>query len=47
MKTETSKSRKTGIFPKGLVHGYGQNWQFRHLFILGKKGYKNVIYGIP
>ena len=26
-KTSILKSRKIGIFPKGLVHGFGQNYE--------------------
>ena len=27
-KTSILKSRKIGIFPKGLVHGFGENYKF-------------------
>ena len=31
IKTRTSISGKSAIFPKGLVHGFGQNWPFFHV----------------
>ena len=42
VKTGNSKSRRSAIFPVVLV----KNYQFFHLFILGKKCRKNVFYGI-
>ena len=29
------------FFQRGLVHGFGKNWQFIYPFILEKKGHKN------
>ena len=36
------RTRKIKIFPEGLVHGFDQNWQFFHHFILGKQRQQNV-----
>ena len=44
IKTKSSKSRKIEIFQKGLVHGFGQNSPFFHLFIFGNIGQKNIFY---
>ena len=30
----------------GLGHGFGQNWPFWKLFILGNRGQENVFYDI-
>ena len=38
--------RRGNIFPKGLVHGFDQNWQFFHLSILGKQRQQNVFHYI-
>ena len=46
VKTRSSKSRKIGIFPKSLVHGFDKNWQFFHFYILGKIGQENVFHDI-
>ena len=35
-KTSLSKTHKIGIFAKGLVHGFGQNWKFCERFVLCK-----------
>ena len=42
MKTVIQKSPKTGIFPKGIVNGFGQKFAIFHLFILGEIGLKYV-----
>ena len=36
------KSRKIDIFPNGLVHGFGTNYEFLRLFFLGQIGYEKV-----
>ena len=41
-KTSILKSRKIDIFPKGLVHGFGQNYEFFYLLFLGKIRNKKV-----
>ena len=41
-KTEISKSRKIKIFPKGLVHGFGQKFEIFHVFIFCKISHQNV-----
>ena len=41
-----SKSRKIDIFPKGLVHCFGQKWPFFNLFHLGNIALENVFYDI-
>ena len=46
VKTRSSKSRKLGISPKSLVHGFDKNWQFFHFYILGKIGRENVFHDI-
>ena len=35
-----------GVFSKGLVHGFGRKLVIFQIFILGKKGQKNVVYDI-
>ena len=45
-KTRSWKSRKIGIFPKGLVHGFRQKLVIFLAFILGKIGQKSVFYDI-
>ena len=42
IKTVIQKSPKTGIFPKGIVNGFGQKFAIFHLFILGEIGLKYV-----
>ena len=46
VKARSLKSRKIGIFPKSLVHGFDKNWQFFHFYILGKIGQENVFHDI-
>ena len=46
IKTRSLKSRKIEIFPKGLTHGFGQEWSFFDLSFLGNKGKENVFYDI-
>ena len=46
IKKKSSKSRKIHIFPKGLVHCFGQKWPFFNLFVLGNIGQENVFYDI-
>ena len=41
-KTSILKSRKIGIFPKGLVHGFGKIMNFFYLLFLGKISNKKV-----
>ena len=42
-KNKKQKNLKIGLFPKGLLHGFGQvNGIFFHLFIFGKIGKKKV-----
>ena len=42
-KQKVKKVEKTGIFPKGLVHGFGKkNWKFFHVYIFGKINQQNV-----
>ena len=36
IKTWIKKNRKIGIFPEGLVHGFGQNYEISLFFFLGK-----------
>ena len=38
IKTRNTKSRKIEIFPKGLVHGFGQKLVIFHLFLFGNIG---------
>ena len=40
------KSRKIHIFPKGLVHRFGQKWLFLTYFFLGNICQENVFYDI-
>ena len=42
MKNKKIKSPKIGIFPKGLLHGFGKNLKIFHLFIIGKISQENV-----
>ena len=42
IKTRSSESRKSDIFPKGLTHGFGPKWSFFHFFFLGNGGQENV-----
>ena len=46
MKTASSKSRKIGIFPKGLTHGFPQKLAVFAYFFLGNIGQGNVFYDI-
>ena len=46
IKTRRLKSRKMGIFSKGLVHRCGRKLVIFQIFILGKIGQKNVFYDI-
>ena len=46
MKTRSLKSRKIEIFPKGLVHGFGQKGAIFRPFFLGNIGQENVFYDI-
>ena len=45
-KKKRSKSGKIAIFPKGLVHGFGQKLTIFPSFFLANKGQDNVIYDI-
>ena len=42
MKTRSSKRRKIEIFPKGLVHGFGQKGAICPFFFLANIGQENV-----
>ena len=42
IKNRNFKSRKIRIFPKGLVHGFGQKFEIFHVFIFGKINHQNV-----
>ena len=46
IKTGRLKSRKTEIFPKGLVHGFGPKLTIFPCFFLGNLGHENVFYDI-
>ena len=46
IKTRTSKSGKIAIFPKGLVHGFGQKVTIFPSFFFGNTGQENVFYDI-
>ena len=46
IKTQSSKSQKIDIFPKGLTHSYGQKRPCFQLFLLGNIGQENVLYHI-
>ena len=46
IKTKSSKSRKTDIFPKGLTHSFGPKLAFFQLFFLGNISQENVFYDI-
>ena len=41
-KQKVKKVEKSGVFPKGLIHGFGQNLKFFHVFIFGKINHQNV-----
>ena len=41
-KQKFRKSRKIRIFPKGLIHGFGQKFEIFHVFIFGKINHQNV-----
>ena len=45
-KKKSFKSRNIDIFPKRLVHCFGQKWPFFNLFFLGNIGQDNVFYDI-
>ena len=46
-KTGSSKSQNIDIFPKGLIHGFGQkNGHLSNFFFLGNIGQENVFYDI-
>ena len=42
IKTRSSKSRKSDIFPKELTHGFGLKMVFFSIFFLGNGGQENV-----
>ena len=46
IKTTSSKSRKIGIFPKGLTQGFGPKMVLFPTFFLGNIGQENVFYDI-
>ena len=46
MKTKSSKSRKTDIFPKRLTHSFGTKLAIFPTFFLGNIGQENVFYDI-
>ena len=48
IKTKSSKSRKTDIFPKGLTYGqfWSKNCRFSNFYFLFKIGQENVFYEI-
>ena len=46
MKTQSSKSRKIGIFAKGLTHGFGQKMAIFPTLFLGNIGQENIFYDI-
>ena len=46
MKTQSSKSRKIDIFPKGLTNGFGPKMAIFPTFFLGNIGQENVFYDI-
>ena len=46
METESSKSRKLDIFPKGLTHGFGSKMAIFPNFFFGNIGKENVFYDI-
>ena len=46
MKTRSSKSLKTDIFPKGLTHGFGPKISIFPTFFLGNIDQENVFYDI-
>ena len=45
-KNKKFKSRKIGVFPKGLTHGFGPKMAISLTFFLGNIGQKNVFYDI-
>ena len=46
VKTKSSKSRKSEIFPKGLTHGLGPKMAIFPTFFLGNIGQENAFYDI-
>ena len=46
IKTQSSKSRKIDIFPKGLTHGFGPKMAIFPTFFLGNIAQENVFYDI-
>ena len=46
IKTRSSKSEKSDIFPKGLNHGFGPKMAIFLIFFLGNMGLENVFYDI-
>ena len=46
IKSRTSKNGKIAIFPKGLVHGFGQKLAIFPCFFKGNIGQENVFYDI-
>ena len=46
IKTRTSKSRKSDVFPKGLTHDFGLKMAIFPPFFLGNIGRENVFYDI-
>ena len=46
IKTRSSKSRKSDIFPKGLTHSFGRKMTLFSTFFLCNIGQENVFYGI-
>ena len=46
IKTQSSKSRKIDIFPKGLTHGFGPKMAIFPTFFLGNTGQENGFYDI-
>ena len=45
-KNKKTKCRKIAIFPRRLLHAFGQIWQCLHLFILQKIGQENEFHSI-
>ena len=45
-KNKKFKSRKIGVFPKGLTHGFGPKMAISLTFFFGNIGQKNVFYDI-
>ena len=46
IKTKSSKSQKSDIFPKGLIHNFGTKLAIFPTFFLGNIGKENVFYDI-